>query len=242
MPELRDERLERFCQAVHKGKAAHAAALSAGYAKSTAVKACWIRNRPAVDQRIRELNARALAIEGRALKAAQERYDVTTERVIGELARIGFANMQDYLLVDEHGDPRLNYAAITRDQASAIQEITIDEYKEGRGPKAKPVKRIRIKLAEKRPALEALGRHLGLWIDPSVLNLNVANFFSEAPPSMDDWRKEIEAQAVETKQLEAPLSRPMTRPGMPRREKRQRAGKAAGVVVELTKNTSTSKG
>jgi hypothetical protein len=134
--------------------------------------------------------------------------------------------MQDYVRLDKYGDPRVDYARLTRDQAAAISEITIDEYKEGRGPHAVPVKRIRIKLADKRAALEALGRHLGLFVDPSVLHLNVANFFSEAPPSMDDWRKEIEAQVVETKQLEAPLSRPLTRPGMPRREKRQKSNGA----------------
>jgi phage terminase small subunit len=227
MPKLGDPRREKFCLLIVKGIKPYRAAIDAGYAEKTARRACTIRKQLEIDARVSELNARAALIEGRALAAAQEKYDVTTERVIGELARIGFANMQDYLSIDANGDPHLDYARITRDQASAIQEITIDEYKEGRGPKAKPVKRIRIKLAEKRPALEALGRHLGLWIDPSVLHLNVANFFSEAPPSMDDWRKEIEAQAVETKQLEAPLSRPMTRPGMPRREKRQRAGKAA---------------
>src|SRR5262249_47012617 len=141
--------------------------------------------------------AQRASIERRSLARAAARYDVTTERVVAELARIGFANIQDYIAIDRDGSPHFDLAAISRDQAAAIQEIIIDEYKDGKGEDARDVKRVRLKLADKRAALVDLGRHLGLFVDPSVLNVNVANIFSEAPPSMVEWRREIEATAIE---------------------------------------------
>jgi hypothetical protein len=33
-----------------------------------------------------------------------------------------------------------------------------------------------------------------LFVDPSVLNLNVANFFTERPPSLAEWKREIEGE------------------------------------------------
>ena len=100
--------------------------------------------------------------------------------------------MADYVTMDSEGAPHFDYAKISRDQASVITDLMIDEFMDGKGDNARPVRRIRFKLADKRQALVDLGRHLGLWVDPSVLNLNVSNYFSEAPPSMAEWRREIE--------------------------------------------------
>jgi|SRR5580704_560730 hypothetical protein len=46
---------------------------------------------------------------------------------------------------------------------AAIQELTIDEYVEGKGKDARPVRRTKIKLYDKRPALVEIGRELGLF-------------------------------------------------------------------------------
>jgi phage terminase small subunit len=207
MPILRNARHEAFAQALVGGMSLGQANIAAGY-KNGNRKAAWItRQSPKIAARITELTEEKLAAEKLARERAQAKFDLSAERVIGELARIGFANMQDYLSMDANGDPHLDYARISRDQAAAISEITIDEYKEGKGADAKPVKRVRIKLSDKRAALEALGRHLGLFVDPSVLNVNMANFFSEAPPSMSEWRREIEVQSAATSIPPQPLSK-----------------------------------
>jgi hypothetical protein len=49
-----------------------------------------------------------------------------------------------------------------------------------------------------------IGRHLGLFLDPSLVNVNVGNFFSEKPMSMEEWKAEIEAQAEATSLLPQP--------------------------------------
>lgn len=99
----------------------------------------------------------------RAMDARAERTEVTADRVVAELAKLAFANLADYFRLTPHADPVIDLSTATRDQLAALTEITVDGYTDGRGYDARDVKRIRIKMADKRAALELLGRHLGLW-------------------------------------------------------------------------------
>jgi phage terminase small subunit len=195
MPALRDPKREKFCQLFVKGNDINTAYAATGLKPNR--KSAWsYRHHPDSSRRINELNGQLVEREQRRLERSAERYAVTTDRVVAELARIAFANTMDYWTVDSNGQPHLDLSKITRDQGAAISEIVVDEYKDGRKEDSPLVKRVRIKLADKRQALVDLGRHLGLFVDPSVLNLNVANYFTEQPPSMAEWRKEIELQAL----------------------------------------------
>jgi phage terminase small subunit len=116
--------------------------------------------------RIEELKAQVLAIETKATEKAVEKLAITKERVLGELAKIGFANMLDYVQPTASGDVVVDLSALDRDKAAAIQEVTIDTYMEGQGDDEKRVvKRTRFKLANKRDALVDLGKHLGLFVE-----------------------------------------------------------------------------
>ena len=97
-----------------------------------------------------------------------ERTKITQDMVIKELAKIGFSNMLDYINVTEGGDPVTDFSTLTRDQAAAISEITVEEYTEGRGDDARNVKRTKFKLSEKRSALVDIGKHLGMFKDHLV--------------------------------------------------------------------------
>jgi hypothetical protein len=91
------------------------------------------------------------------LKASAAEGAVATKReVLEELTKIGFANMADYVGRD---DITLPVPKLTGDQAAAIREYTVEDYVEGHGDDAKTVKKIKIKLADKRGALVDLGRH-----------------------------------------------------------------------------------
>jgi phage terminase small subunit len=84
----------------------------------------------------------------------------TARQVLEELTRIGLANMRDYL------GPRgqvVDVSQLTREQTAAIQEVTVDTYLDGDG--AREVKKVRLKLADKRAALVDLGRHHKLFTD-----------------------------------------------------------------------------
>lgn len=106
------------------------------------------------------------AAHERAEKATErvlDRYEVSKERIIAELARLGFANMQDYMRAGPDGDPYLDFSALTPDQAAALAEVTVEDFKDGRGEDARDVRRVKFKLYDKRAALVDLGRHLGLF-------------------------------------------------------------------------------
>jgi phage terminase small subunit len=157
MPVLRNLRQEKFVQEVVKGKSAVAAFKAAGYAPFPG-NASRLRHKPHVAARIKELFERA------AFRA-----EVTAERVLRELALIGFANMKDYARIGPDGDPYLDFSGLTRDQAAAIVEMIVEDFKDGRGKDARDVRRVRFKLADKKGALVDIGRHLGMFRDRTVL-------------------------------------------------------------------------
>lgn len=104
------------------------------------------------------------AIEEAQNKRA-ERTEITQDLVLQELAKIGFSNMLDYMTKTDSGDLVPDFSALTRDQAAAISEITVETYTEGRGEDAEEVKRVKFKLSDKRAALVDMGRHLGMFTD-----------------------------------------------------------------------------
>jgi len=83
-----------------------------------------------------------------------------------ELSRVARANRLDYLPVGSHGDPVLDFSQLTRDQAAARVEVTGEDFVDGRGENARELRRIRIKLANRIDALELLGKHYKLYVDP----------------------------------------------------------------------------
>lgn len=92
-----------------------------------------------------------------AMEQREARTQVTADAVVIELAKIGFANMQDYL---REGFTLHDIQDIPRDQAAAIQEVTIDETVTDDGV---TLRRVKFKLLDKRAALVELGKHLGIF-------------------------------------------------------------------------------
>lgn len=134
-----------------KGNATKAARM-AGYSKKTA-GAIGAENlkKPQIADAIAERQ-----------EELQERLEITQERIADELALIGFANMLDYVRISGEGEPYIDLSALTREQAAALAETTVDDYVEGRGDDARDVRRVRIKLGDKRKALVDLAKLMGL--------------------------------------------------------------------------------
>ena len=84
-------------------------------------------------------------------------------RILRELAAMAFANMADYVRVTDEGYADVDLTGLTRENAAAIQEIVVDAYSEGRGEDKRAVKRVRLKLADKKAVLNMLARAMGLY-------------------------------------------------------------------------------
>lgn len=117
------------------------------------------------------------AINGETEKRC-EKLGIEADVILGEISKIGYANMLDYITILE-GEAYIDFSELTREQAAAIQEITSEtyteptgEYKEGK-PVTRKIKRTKFKLFDKRGALELLGRHKKLFTDKVDLNANL---------------------------------------------------------------------
>jgi hypothetical protein len=65
-------------------------------------------------------------------------------------------------------DPVLDWSKLTRDQAAALIEVTVEDFLDGRGEDAREVRRVHFKLANKIDALELLGKHHRLYVERHV--------------------------------------------------------------------------
>lgn len=115
-----------------------------------------------------EIAGRLAERDAKLRTIAEDRYDVTQERILRELALLGFSNMLDYMQTQDDGTAYVDLSSLTRDQAAAISEVTVESYTEGHGKDARDVKKVRFKLTDKRSALVDLGKHLSMF--PSQIN------------------------------------------------------------------------
>lgn len=131
------------------------AAIRAGYSQRTArQQGQRLLTNVDIRRAIEEVEAERLA-----------RIGVRADRVLEELARLGFSNMLDYLNISRDGEPYVDLSEMTREQAAAVQEVTVEDFLEGRGEDAREVRRVKFKLADKKSSLELLGKHLKLFTE-----------------------------------------------------------------------------
>lgn len=97
-----------------------------------------------------------------AMDERAKRLEVTADRVVQELAKVGFANLLDYFQLTSEGEPFIDLSDITPEQAAALAELQVEDFVEGRGDDARQVRRVKIKVADKLRALDQLAQHLGI--------------------------------------------------------------------------------
>ena len=149
MPVLKNSLHEAFALAIARGDGVQETylALFPGEKKSPtlAVKASRLMARPAVAQRVAEIKAQLAT-----------RTSITAQRVLEELAKIGFANYSDFLTIDADGRTNVDVSKLSKDQMAAIAEMQIDTSPDGK-------QRVKVKLHDKRGALLDIGKHLGMF-------------------------------------------------------------------------------
>lgn len=136
------------------------AAIAAGYSAKTAeVAGSRLLRNVKVQQEIAKKTRKRV-----------QKLEISADRVLNELALLGFANMQDYITT-RGPDAYVDLSKLSRDQAAAIQEITSEVFISGTAKNEDgdevpvEIKRTKLKLSDKRGALELLGKHLKLFTD-----------------------------------------------------------------------------
>jgi phage terminase small subunit len=189
------DRYQRFADEYVKDLNGPVAAIAAGYSERTAPQQA---SRLLANPKVKAL------IAARQAKIS-EKTGITVERVVNELAKIGFANAGDFFRVTKNGEPAVDFSSLTDDQKAAIAEVTVEDFTEGRGEDAREVRRIRYKLHDKIGALVKLGQHLGMWknLGPKVVNNTVNLTVNQRIEAVDAEFMEI-VGSVDPVALEAP--------------------------------------
>lgn len=104
-----------------------------------------------------------------AMHKREEKTEITAERVLRELAIIGFADQKNYVDINEDGIVRAKtWDEMPEGASRAVQEIKEVRRIMGSGEGGKEIFlecRLSYKLHDKVEALKLLGNHLGMWKD-----------------------------------------------------------------------------
>jgi len=149
------DKQERFCHEYLIDLNATQATLRAGY-KDQKSAAKVMRN-PGVQARIAELQA------GRSKRTA-----ITADRVLEELALIGFADLADFVEWDTGRVTLKNSETLDAAKRRAIIEVA--QARDGS---------VKIKLADKKGSLDSIGRHLGMFIDRHLVHVDEVENLSD---------------------------------------------------------------
>lgn len=90
------------------------------------------------------------------MAALFDRYAITSERIIRELALIAFGNIGDFMAVQDGGSAIVDFGTATREQMASLKSIEVDERMIDGA--AAGVRRVKISLNDKRQALMDLAK------------------------------------------------------------------------------------
>ena len=124
---------------------------------------------------------RKAALDAKAKQVAEEKHGVTVDMIMREHKKLGFANMLDYMTVGGDGQPFLDFSKLTREQAAAISELTVETVmssdpdaqeaagadtgsEDGKRRKVAVLK-TKFKLHDKKGSLDLMGKHLGMYAE-----------------------------------------------------------------------------
>lgn len=93
-------------------------------------------------------------------KSAADTNIMDLNEVLAELSKLGRSSIKKAVLRGDDTDELVeSIDDLPDDAAATIQELTIETYTEGQGESAREVKRVKVKLHDKRGALAELRRH-----------------------------------------------------------------------------------
>ena len=171
---LDNDQHERFCQEYIIDLNGTKAAIRAKFSEKTArSKASQLLTKVNIQDRIAELKAQRA-----------KRMEIIQDRVLEELAILGYSNIKDYIKSSTDGLIVFkDMDTITEEQARAIEAIKVN-VKEGK---------IEFKLHSKTKTLEMICRHLGMFVDKFDVGDNLKKILYEVSekfmPKVDNEKK-----------------------------------------------------
>jgi phage terminase small subunit len=129
--------------------------VSRNITKAAIAAGCKERSAHAVGWKWFKKAAIRAEIEAR-LASTFDRYAVTSERIIRELALIGFGSIDDFVAVQDDGSLVVDFGTATREQMASLKSIEIDERMIDGA--AAGVRKVKISMSDKRQALMDLAK------------------------------------------------------------------------------------
>lgn len=144
----------------------------------------------------------------RAIKQAMalraENAGITADMVLMELAKIGFANIRDYLDVSDPDAPRIKLEDVERDKFAALSEVATETVFEERGGGEKAeVRRVRIKMWDKPGALVNIGKHIGMFRQKVDLSVDAQMTINEGGSARDIIKQRLAQLSERSKAAQA---------------------------------------
>lgn len=140
---------------------AYRSAVQAGYSPETATTHApvWVRDPSTMKDHPKPWVYNAIQ---RRRQELRDKLRMSNDDIVAEIEKLAGANLLDVTGITSQGDPYVDLTNLDAETAAAITEFTVDDYTEGRGEDARDVKRVRIKLADKRGALDLLSKIRGM--------------------------------------------------------------------------------
>jgi phage terminase small subunit len=139
------------------------AALAAGYSPSMAKSKAyqWVSNGKVKNHVFMEVQRRKTKLT--------TALGITSQLVVKEIAKVGFASMRQFLHIDVRGQPQINLTDTPDDDLDALSEVSTETVMErdgvdkGGNPIFAQIRKTKVKLHDKLAALEKLARFTGVY-------------------------------------------------------------------------------
>lgn len=170
---------ERFCQEYIIDLNGYKAAVRAEYSEKTA--------RVQASQLLSKLNLQARIVE--LMEKRSERTHISQDRVLNELALIGFSDLKNYVeAIGDTGAIRAkDFEEMPEGESRVLKKIKEDRVikENADGSSVTVYDKVSFELHDKLKALELLGKHLGMFIDNKVsgsIDVNIVKKLTDIRP------------------------------------------------------------
>ena len=191
MAVLRNPKWEAFAKALADGQSLENAYGSAGF-QPDRPNAWRLQQKSEVRQRVDELVARKELIDEKSTAIAIERLALTKESLAREFVPLTVSNVNDYIRLDDTGEPIVDFRLASRAQLAALRSFEVHTYMEGKGKNAREVKKVKFSLWPKVEAGMAIAKLFG-WV---IEKHSDVSRLEERLEQMTPAQREADAEAM----------------------------------------------